>query len=130
LRAGNELWQVFAFLRRAAVAPDLVDAQVRVRAVGKPDRRGSARDLLHRDNVGEVAHHGAAVVFLDRDAQEAELAELGPQIARKLVRAVDLGGARRDFLPGEVLHRFAQHGKGLAVIEVEKAHVGDYLTFT
>ena len=37
--AGDQLRQVFALLRLAAVAAELVDAQVRVRAVGEADRR-------------------------------------------------------------------------------------------
>jgi len=36
--AGNQLWQIFPLLRLIAVAADLVDAEVGMRAIGKPDR--------------------------------------------------------------------------------------------
>ena len=42
--AGNQLWQITAPLVVAAVAADLVDAQVRMRAVGQADR-GEAREI-------------------------------------------------------------------------------------
>ena len=67
-----------------------------MRAVRKPDRGRAARDLLHRDDVREVAHRRAAVLFLDRDAEQAEGAELAPQVGGELVRLVDLRRARRD----------------------------------
>ena len=44
----------------------------------------------------EIAEPGAAPFLLDRDAVQAELAELRPQIAREHVAAVDLVGTRRD----------------------------------
>ena len=53
--AAHQLRQVLRLLRRAAVAVQLVDAQVRVRAVRQADRRRGARDLLHRDHVREIA---------------------------------------------------------------------------
>jgi hypothetical protein len=54
----------------------------------------------------------------------AEAAHLAPQVRRELVGGIDLRGARRDFLGGEIAHRLAQHGNGLAVVEVEVAHSG------
>src|SRR5688572_13477071 len=122
--AGDELRQVFLLLRLGAVAPDLVDAEVRVRAVGKPDRARGARDLLHRHDVSEVAHGRAAEFLLHRDAEQAERAELGPQLGREFVRAVDLGGARGDFLRREVAHRVAQDLEGLAMLESQEVHSG------
>src|SRR5687768_16582107 len=122
--AGDEPGQVFALLRFGAVAADLVDAQVGMRAVRQADRGRGARDLLHGADLREVAHGAAAVVLLDGHAEQAEAPELAPQVRRKLVRLVDPGGARRDLLGGEVLHRFAQHGDGLAVIEAKQVHSG------
>ncbi len=98
LLAGDEPGQVPRLLRGRAVAADLVHAQIGMRAVGKADRRRGARDLLHGHDVREVAHHRAAEFLLDRDAEQAERAELLPQVRRKLVRTVDLRGARRDLL--------------------------------
>ena len=98
--AGDQLRQVCALLRLAAVAADLVDAEVGMGAVGQPDGGGGARHLLHGDAMLEIAEAGAAVLLLDRDAVQAEGAHLGPQVAREGVGPVDLVGARRDaFLP-------------------------------
>ena len=117
------LGRYLRLLRLAAVAPDLVDAQVRVRAVGETDRRRGAADFLHRDDVREVAHRRAAVFLVDGDAEQAEVAQLAPQVGRELVGAVDLGGARRDLVGGELPHRRAQHVDRLAVVEVEGGEV-------
>src|SRR6202008_3221992 len=88
--AGDELRQVFLLLRLAAVAPDLVHAEIRMRAVGEADRGRGARDLFHGDDVGEIAHRRAAVLLFHRDAEEAERAELAPEVRREFVRTVDL----------------------------------------
>ena len=40
-----------------------------------------------------------------------------------LLRSISRG-ARRDLLGGEVAHRLAQHGDGLAVVEAEEVHSG------
>ena len=53
--AGNQLGQIFAFLFGTAVAAELVDAEVGMRAVGQADRGGGARDLLHRHAMREIA---------------------------------------------------------------------------
>jgi hypothetical protein len=59
--AGDQLGQVFLALRFAAVAANLVDAQIRVGAVGQADRGRGAGDFLQRDDVRQIAHVGAAV---------------------------------------------------------------------
>jgi hypothetical protein len=68
----------------------------------------------------EIAEARAAILLLDRDAQQAEIAHLPPQIHRELVGRVDLGRARRDLVRGEALHAVAQHVGGLAEIEIER----------
>ena len=123
--AGNELAEVAALLVVAAVAADLVDAEVRMRAVGEPDRRGGARDFLHRDAVLEITQARSAPFLLDRDAVHAELAQLRPEIAREGVAAVDLVGARRNLVGGEVAHAVAQHIGGFAEAEIEAAGIVD-----
>ena len=115
--AADELRQVAALLRLAAVAADLVDAQVRVRAVRQAHGGRRARDLLHRHAVREVTHRRAAVRLLDGDAEDAQVAHLPPQVRRELVAAVDVGGARRDLVRGELRDRRAQHVDRLAVVE-------------
>ena len=94
-----------------------------MRAVGQADRGRGARDLLHRDAMREIAQPGAAVLLLDGDAEQAELAHLRPQIAREGVGAVDLVGARRDLVGREAAHAVAQHVGGLAEAEIEAAQV-------
>ena len=67
-----------------------------MRAVGKADRAGGARNLLHRHAMLEIAEPGAAVRFRHGDAVQPERAHLRPELARKPVLAVDPLGERRD----------------------------------
>src|ERR1700674_5338285 len=69
--------------------------------------------------MGEIAHPGAAPFLLDRDAQQAKLAHWRPQVAWKIVAAIDLGGARRDLVAGKVRYGFAQPVEVLAEPEIE-----------
>src|SRR5437016_2142756 len=78
-----------------------------MRAVGESHRARGARDLLHADDVREVAEPGAAEALRDGDAEQPLPAERRPQVARKLVAAIDLGRARRDLLGGEAPHLLA-----------------------
>jgi hypothetical protein len=58
---------------------------------------------------------------------QAERADFRPQVARKLVAAVDLGGARGDLVGGEVVHGLADRVRGLAEVEIEHfVRVGDH----
>src|SRR6266850_1192124 len=81
--ARDQLGQVFALLRVAAVAADLIDAEVGMRAIGEPDRCRGARNFLHRDDVRQVANRATAVFLLDGDAKQAERTELAPQVGRE-----------------------------------------------
>src|SRR5215470_16867870 len=124
--AGDQLGQVARFLRRGAVAPDLVDAQVRMGAVRQADCRGSTRHFLHGDAMGEIAHAGAAPFLLDRDAKQAKFAHLRPQVARERIAAVDLGSARRYAVAGESGNGPAQPVEVFAETEIEACPgVGD-----
>ena len=111
--------QVFLLLRLAAVAVDLVDAQVGVRAVRQPDRGRGPRHLFHRDDVRQVAEFGAAVFLLHGHAVQAERSEFLPEIGREQVVAVDRGGPRRDLVGSEGLDRVAQGIDGVAEVEVQ-----------
>src|SRR5262245_31059210 len=98
-----------------------------MRAVGKPDRGRAAADLLHGDAMFQVAEAGTAVLLLHRDAEHAELAEPRPELARKLVAPVDLGGEWGDHIAGEAAHAVAQLISGLAEGKVECGKViGDH----
>ena len=65
-----------------------------MRPIGQADRGRGAGDLFNRDDMGQIAHACAAVIFLDRDAQKAQIAHLAPQRGGKGVGAVDGGGLR------------------------------------
>jgi len=124
---GNQLGQVFALLRLAAVATNLVHAQVRMRAVGQAHRSGRAADLLHCDHMLEIPQARAAIVLFHRQPEQAEFAHLGPEIARELVGAVNLVRTGRDQVLGKATHRVAEHVGGFAEIEIEtRVRIGEH----
>src|SRR5262249_20062756 len=117
-------WQIFALLRLAAIAADLVDAKVRVRAIGKPDRSRTAAHLLHRHAMGEIAHARATVFLLDGDAVQSERSHLRPPLHREAVGTVDLGGERRDTIFGKATNRGSQHVDLRTGIKIEQRKPG------
>ena len=117
--AGDELRQIARLLLVIAVAHDLVDAEVRMRAVRQPDRAGGARHFLHRHAMLEIAQAEPPIFLRRGDPVQAELPHLGPEVARKRVVAVDLRRARGDLLFGEAAGAVADHRGALAEIEVE-----------
>src|SRR5829696_150448 len=106
--ARDQLGQILPLLRLIAVAADLVDAEVGMRAVGQAYRRRRPRKLLDRDAVLEIAEPASAILLLDGDAVQAELADPGPEIARELIALVGVGG----FAEIEIEHpmRVGNHG--------------------
>src|SRR3954454_10841635 len=88
--AAHQLGQVSVTLCIRAVQTDLVYAQVGMRAVGKPDGAGGARDLFHGNRVCEIAETGAAPALRHRYAQQSLFTEGRPEVRWKLVAAVDL----------------------------------------
>src|SRR5262249_55120488 len=115
----NELWQVALLLRGAAVQTKLVHAQIGVGAVGQAQRGRGPRNLLHDDTVLEIAEPKPAELLGHRDAMHAQLAKLGPQIARESVAAMDLGGARRNACSPEAADALAQHIRRFPEPEIE-----------
>ena len=85
--AGDQPGQILGLLLRIAPAAQLVDAQVGVRAVRQPQRGARAADLFHRDDMLKIAQAQPAVFLAHRDAVQAELAHLRPQL--------DAGTSRR-----------------------------------
>jgi hypothetical protein len=63
--ARDQLRQVFLLLRLRAVAPDLVDAQIGMRAVTKPHGSGGPGYLLHRHAMLEIAQTRTPIFLLD-----------------------------------------------------------------
>ena len=75
-----------------------------MRAVGEADRPRGPRDLFHDDDVGEIAEVRTAKALGHGDAEQALSTQGRPQVARKFVAAVDVGGARGNPLRGEAPH--------------------------
>src|SRR5262245_47560414 len=97
----------------------LVHAEIGVGAVGQPDRARGAGDFLHDDAVLKIAEPKPTERLRHRDAMHAELAELRPQIARKGIAAIDLGGARSYPRGREAAHALAQHVRRFPEPEIE-----------
>ncbi len=121
---GRYFWR----LRFGTVAADLVNAQIGMGAVGQADRGRGAGNFLQRDDVGEVAHVGAAVFLAGGHAEQAHVAEFLPQVGWEFVDAVDFRGARRDLGVGKGLHRIAQHIDVFAEAKVEAGDVHGFVS--
>ena len=93
---------------------DLVHAQVRMRAIGQADRGTGPRHFLDRDQMLEIAEAQPAPLLAHGDAVQAKFAHGLPQIARKCVFTVDLGGTGLDLLVRKARHGVADHVGGLA----------------
>ena len=88
--AGDQLGQIAPLLRVVAVAGDLVDAEIGMRAIGEADRGRGARNLLHRDAMFEIAKAKPAIFLRRGDPVQAERAHLRPEVAREKIVAIDL----------------------------------------
>ena len=77
-------------------------------AVAETDSGRGAAQFFHGHDVGEEAHAAAAVFRVCRDAEQAEFAELRPQVGRERVGGIDLGGTRRKVRRSPALHGVAQ----------------------
>ena len=119
----DQFGQVFLALLFAAVALDLVDTQVAVRAVRQADRRTGAADFLHRDHVRQVTHVGAAVFLADGDAQHAKIAHFLPEVHRELVIGVDRCSAWSDLSLGKFTDGIAQGVNVFTELEVETGQI-------
>src|SRR5205807_820699 len=77
---------------------------------GEDQRRGRAdlRHLLDRDQREESAGAEPAVVLGEEEAKDVVLAEELDDVPREVVGRVDLGGARRNSLTGELPDEIAQ----------------------
>src|ERR1700682_1580980 len=125
--ARNQFRQIFPLLRLAAVAADLIDAEVGMRTVGQADRGRGPRHLFHRDAVLEIPEPRATIFLLDRNPVQAERADLGPEVPRELIASVDFGGTRRDLVRREGMDGLANRVRGFAEIEIEyPIRVGDH----
>ena len=74
---------------------------------GDRDRGVDARQLLDCDRVRQRVGARAAVLLRDRHAHQPELRELGDQLVREPLLAVELLGDRCDAFECELAHRVA-----------------------
>ena len=89
------------FLASRSLAADAADLVDRLECAPERPTDAEAREISsHGDDVGQVAHV-AAVLRHGGHAEQADVAELLPQVGREQVVAVDLRRARRDLGGGE-----------------------------
>ena len=96
-------------------------------------RRVDPRQLLDGDRVRERVGPGAAVLLREGHAHQAELGELGDQLVREAVLAVELGGYRRDPLLGELADGRANElvlGREVEVHSVERREASSTMSRT
>ena len=105
--AGREVGEPLTPLCLGAEVVDRERAERVVRGDGDRDRRVDARQLLDRDRVGERVGAAAAVGLRDRHAHQPELRQLGDELVREPLLAVELFGDRRDLLERELSNRVA-----------------------
>jgi len=117
--AADQFGQVFGFLFVIAVAVDLVDAEVGMRAVGQRHRGRATADFFHDHHVGQVTQAGTAVLFRHGDAKQAHVTEFAPQVSGEQVVDVDLSRARGDLFGDEGLNLIAQHVDGFTEGKVQ-----------
>ena len=102
LLALGERDQPAAPLLLVAELVDVVAAQRVVRRDADADRGVDLGQLGDDDHVLDVAEAGAAVLLGEDDAEEAELARLGDDLAGELLALVDLVDDRIDLAAGEL----------------------------
>src|SRR6516164_1208850 len=68
----------------------------------------------------EIAHTGAAILFLDGDPVQPERAHLRPQLDREAVGAVDFRSNRSDPVLGEAANRGPQHVDLRTEVKIER----------
>ena len=99
--------------RLLLVRPEVEQRQrdgARVHGDGDADAGVGARELFEHEDVRDEVGAGAAVLLRHARPHQAELGELGEEIAREAVLAVPLGRVRLDLrsreVAGERLHLF------------------------
>ncbi len=125
-------WELVVLRTRTPASRPAVSRRLRGRMRVRTARSGAARAELLRSAaifvpaldgsprlLAEAQTAGAAIAAPPARAEQPELAELRPQLARKAVGAVDLSRVRRDLVLGKSPHRVAQHVDVAAEAEIE-----------
>ena len=102
---------------------DGLGAERGVRAHRDRDAGVHARELLDGQRVGQRVAARAAVLLGERDPHQAEVAELGDDLVREALLAVELLGDRRDLALGEVAHGAPDQLVVVGEVEVHPAIV-------
>ena len=89
-----------------------------VNCAASPAARATPRELLQQHRLVERARVGAAVFDRVLEAEEAQLAEAGEDLARELARPFPLGGVRPELLLHHRPHR-APEGVVLLLVQPE-----------
>ena len=105
--AGGELGQIFHPLRFGAVGIDRMHDQRALHAHGRAVAGIDPLRLARHQAVNHVARSGAAVLFRQRRPEQAELAQLGHDVAVELLLAVRHQNARHQLLLTIVARRIA-----------------------
>ena len=127
--AGDQPGQIAAALVGRAVEPQLVDAEVGMRAIAEPHGRRRPAHLLHGDAMLQIAEPAAALLLLHRDAEQPERTQPRPQVARERVARIDRLRPRRNLGLRKTLDGRADHVGSLAQPEIQAGHpVGCHLT--
>ena len=102
LAARGQVRQPLLLLLLRPEQVDRLRPERRVRAHRDRHRGVDARELLDGDRVGQRVAARAAVLLGERDPHQPELAELGDDLVREALLAVERLGDRRHLALGEV----------------------------
>src|SRR3546814_14764761 len=87
---------LFSLLSIIAPAPDLINAEVGMRAIREAHRRGRAGKFLHRHHMFQITKDQAAPFLPDGDAMQPKLPQFRPEVARKPLLPIKLRSYRGD----------------------------------
>src|SRR3546814_14607733 len=93
--AGYLLRQVFSLLSIIAPAPDLINAEVGMRAIREAHRRGRAGNFLHRHHMFQITKAQDAPFLLDGDAMQPQLPHFRSEGGRRPILRIDLSWSER-----------------------------------
>ena len=84
---------------------DVVAAQRVMGRYTEPDRRIDLGQLIDHQHVVDISEPGATVFLGEQDSQKSQLGRLGEQLARELLRLVELFDDGIDLFAREVAGR-------------------------
>ena len=76
--ARDKAGEIFGLLLIIAPAADLIDTQVGMRAIGKPERGARPADFLNRDDMLQIAEAQSAISLVNSHSVKAQSAHLRP----------------------------------------------------